>query len=130
MKKLLIGLCAASLLAASAISYAGSVTLVNRANQPVTFVVSQGAVYNPVVLGTLQPGGKSTVLVSGPFTTDTHFMAYKPDGRSVVTDCGSPYYGSLMNVEVKAGRSMETGMFACRIYDLDSVQKTCPNKKH
>lgn len=102
MKKLLIGLFAASLLAASAIGYAGSITFVNNYNKPVTFVVSAGAVYNPIVAGTVPAGGRSTLEISGPFTSDMNFLAWTPYGSSVVTNCGKPY-GPVDNVTVRAG---------------------------
>ncbi len=102
MKKLLIGLFAASLLAASAMSYAGSITFVNNYNQPVTFVVSAGAVYNPIVAGTVPAGGRSTLDIAGPFTPDMNFLAWTPFGSNVVTNCGRPY-APVDNVTVRAG---------------------------
>ena len=78
MKKLLISLCAASLLAASVAGYAGSVTFVNKYNEPVTFVANQGVGYSPVVAGTLGPGESVTVNTEGPFDTHTMFMAFRP----------------------------------------------------
>lgn len=102
MKKLLIGLFAASLLAASAIGYAGSITFVNNYNQPVTFVVSAGAVYNPILAGTVPAGGRSTLDIAGPFTSDMNFLAWTPYGSSVVTNCGRPY-APVDNVTVRAG---------------------------
>ena len=102
MKKLLIGLCAASLLAASAIGYAGTVTFVNKYDQPVTFVVSQGAVYNPVAGGTVMPGQTATQYVPGTFDSNTQFLAYPPYQTSTVTGCGVPMR-LVDNVTVRAG---------------------------
>jgi hypothetical protein len=115
MKKLLIGLCAASLIAASAIGYAGSVTFVNKYDQPVTFVLSEGSVYNPVIGTTLDPGERASFMVDGPITSNHHFMAYPPKQAGVVTNCGSPLY-PLDNVIVKAGWSMYTDKFACQLF--------------
>lgn len=132
MKKLLISLCAASCIAASAIGYAGNVILVNQYDKPVTFAVSKGSIYNPVVLTTLQAGERTTVWVKGVFTPDYHFMAYAPTHSMIVTNCGSPYE-DMDNVMVKAGWSKVTGSFGCRIYTVPDYpppvsHKTCPHK--
>lgn len=129
MKKLLIGLCAASLLAASAIGYAGTVTFVNKFDQPVTFVVSQGPVYNPIAGGTLMPGQTSSQFVSGYFDSNTHFMAYPPYSSSVVTNCGSPMV-SMDTVTVKAGWSKWSDSFGCRIYDTQNYQQYTKTYHH
>jgi len=115
MKKVLIGLFAASLLAASAVGYAASITLINKYDQPVNFVVSHGSVYNPVVIGTLGPYQKTMVNIEGPITPDFQFMAFPPYQSVVVTGCGHPLW-ETNNITVKAGWSRYTGMFACRIY--------------
>lgn len=123
MKHLLISLCAASLMAASAIGYAETVTLVNKYNQPVTFAVSKGVVYNPVVLGTVGAGERMTATIDGPVTPEHYFMVYPPHStNNVVTSCGN-YYEVMNNVVVKAGWSKYTGMFSCRLYE---VKKPCP----
>ena len=95
MKKLLISFCAASLLAASAISYGSTITFVNEYRQPVNFVASSGYAYNPVAQGTILSGGHFTFQVDGPITPDYNFMAYAPlriecrDGlRLHWPDCG------------------------------------------
>lgn len=130
MKKLLIGFCAASLLTASAIGYAGSVTFVNEYRQPVTFVASSGYVYNPVAQGTILPGGHFTFQVYGPVTPDYNFMAYVPSGSNVVTGCG--YIGETVgNVTVKAGWSNETGRFGCWVFPTPVPFKhVCHKNKH
>lgn len=118
MKKLLIGLCAASLLAASAVGYAGTVTFVNKYDQAVTFVVSHGPVYNPVAGGTVGPGEQFTQTVSGPFDSNNYFMAFPPYSSNIVSNCGHPMM-PMDNVTVKAGWSRWTGMFTCRIYPTE-----------
>jgi hypothetical protein len=102
MKKLLIGLFAASLLAASAVGYAGSVTFVNSYNQPVAFVVSAGAVYNPIVAGTVPAGARATFPLEGPLTPDMNFLAWAPQGSNIVSNCGQPV-GPVDHVTVRAG---------------------------
>lgn len=125
MKKFVIAFCTAALLGASALASAGDVTLVNKYNQPVTFAVSHGSLYNPVVIGTVASGERGTVSMSGPFTPDFIFMAFPPHQSMIVTNCGSP--DRMMNdVVVKAGWSKETGMFACRVYE----KKPCKHQHH
>jgi len=115
-----LSLCLATLLAASA--YAGTVTLVNRFNEPVTFAVSQGSVYNPIVLGTVWPGHKLTVTPNYcPFNSDYHFMAYPASG-ALVTDCGTPMY-PVQNVKVVAGWSGTS--FGCGLF-MGHPMKYCP----
>lgn len=122
MKKLLIGLCAASLLAASAIGYAGTVTFVNKYDQPVTFVVSQGAVYNPVAGGTVMAGQTATMYVPGTFDTNTQFLAYPPYQTDVVFGCGVPTM-PINDVTVRAGWNRWTGMFGCRAFGTEGYQQ-------
>jgi hypothetical protein len=127
MKKILISFCAASLLAASAISYASSVTFVNEYRQPVNFAASSGYVYNPVAQGTILPGGHFTFQVNGPITPDYNFMAYVPSGSNVVTGCG--YIGQTVgDVTVKAGWSNETGKFGCWVFPTPMHVKHACNK--
>jgi hypothetical protein len=135
MKKLLIGLCAASMLAASAMGYAGSVTFVNNYDQPVTFVVSKGLVYNPVAGGTVPAGERATLLIDGPFTPDHSFMAFPPLSSISVTGCGKLTM-PVENVTVKAGWSEMSGMFGCWLYptpmyvEHEKHKKTCHGYKH
>ena len=127
MKKLLIGFCAASLLAASAIGYASSITFVNEYRQPVNFVASSGYAYNPVAQGTILSGGHFTFQVYGPITPDYNFMAYVPAGSNVVTGCG--YIGQTVgDVTVKAGWSSETGRFGCWVFPTPIPVKHVCNK--
>ena len=115
MKKLLISFCAASLLAASVIGYAGTVTFVNDYRQAVNFTASSGYMYNPVAQGTVLPGGQFTFQVNGAITPNYNFMAYAPAGSNVVTGCG--YIGqTVWDVTVRAGWSNETGRFGCWVY--------------
>ncbi len=115
MKKLLISFCAASLLAASVIGYAGTVTFVNDDRQAVNFTASSGYWYNPVAQGTVLPGGQFTFQVNGAITPNYNFMAYAPAGSNVVTGCG--YIGqTVWDVTVRAGWSNETGRFGCWVY--------------
>lgn len=89
MKKLLLSLCAASLLAASAVGFAGEVTFVNQFSQPVNFVVSQGGHSSSQALaeGLVFPGQSGTVYFSGSFTPDTFIAAYS-HGIPVGSNCG------------------------------------------
>lgn len=89
MKKLLIGLCAACMLGASAIGYAANVTFVNNYDQPVTFIVSTGMVYYPAAGGTIEPGTQTTMTI-GDFTDHTYFMAFPPHNSLTVSNCGHP----------------------------------------
>lgn len=127
MKKLLISFCAASLLAASAISYGSTITFVNEYRQPVNFVASSGYAYNPVAQGTILSGGHFTFQVDGPITPDYNFMAYLPSGSNVVTGCG--YIGQTVgDVTVKAGWSNETGKFGCWVFPTPMPVKHVCNK--
>ena len=90
MKKFFMGLCAACMLSASAIGYAGTVTFVNNYEQPVTFIVSTGTVYYPATGGTLEPGGRATLTVGEPFSANTYFMAFPPLNSITVSNCGHP----------------------------------------
>lgn len=132
MKKLLIGLCAAAMLAASALSYAGTVTFVNKYDEPVKFVVSDGPFYNPVVAGIVMPGNWYTFNTDGPSTSDYYFMAH-PISQPVVSNCGRLMY-PVDNLTVKAGWSKMTGTFTCRLYETPKYvapekHKTCHYKK-
>ena len=116
MKKLLISLCAASLLAASVAGYAGSVTFVNNYNQPVTFVANQGVGYNPVVGGTLGAGESVTVNTEGPFDSHTMFMAFRPGQNfESVRNCGVPQ-GLMDVVTVVADPFLTPRAFSCHAY--------------
>lgn len=113
MKKLLISLCAVSLwIAASGVSYAGRVTFVNYSNQPVTFALSSGVVYNPIFKGTLLGGQHTTIFTYGPLTPDNTIMAYSPVQSSIVTNCGRIVY-PLNDIIVRAGWSQRSGQFGC-----------------
>jgi hypothetical protein len=116
MKKLLISLCAASLLAASVAGYAGSVTFVNKYSEPVTFVANQGIGYNPVAGGTLGPGETVTVDTIGPFDTNTMFMAFRP-AQSIesVRNCGVPP-GPMDVATVVADPFVAPHSFSCHAY--------------
>lgn len=114
MRKLLIGLFAASLIAVSAVGYAGEVTFVNKYNQPVTFVVSNGPVYNPIAQGTVGAGEKATLYTDGPFTHNTTFMAYRPYESPLVSNCGTPY-APIDNAKIVAFLSLDNG-FQCRTF--------------
>ncbi len=132
MKKLLVGFCAASLLVASAIGYAGTVTFVNDYRQAVNFTASSGYMYNPVAQGTILPGGHFTFQVNGAITPNYNFMAYAPTGSNVVTGCG--YIGqTVWDVTVRAGWSNETGRFGCWVYPTPMfmpVKHTCNKHKN
>jgi hypothetical protein len=105
MKKLLIGICATTLLAASAASFAGTLTYVNRYNVPVTFVVqpgngTQGTLWNSWQFwnwntsydyygsGTVLPGQTVTIPTPGLLPAGTVFSAFSTNGVPFARNCG------------------------------------------
>ncbi len=126
MKKLLIGLFAASTLAASVAGYAGTVTFVNRYSEPVMFIVSLGPVYNPIAEGTVPSGGQYTYPINGPLTRDLFFFASPLHQPLVTVNCGRTY-GVMDSVIMKAGWTQfgewgwsdnfgYDGTFSCRLF--------------
>ncbi|MBS0349798.1 MAG: hypothetical protein JSR33_01190 [Proteobacteria bacterium] len=105
MKKILIGICATTLLAASAASFAGTLTYVNRTNTPITFVVqpgngTEGSIWNSWQFwnwntrydyygsGTVLPGQTTTVQTPGPLPSGTLFSAFPTDRTYYASNCG------------------------------------------
>ncbi len=103
MKKILIGICATTLLAASAASFAGTITYVNRYNSPVTFVVQPGngnTLWNAwqfwnwnsdsgyFVSGTVLAGQSVTVSTPDLLPSSTLFTARPTNSDPTAHGCG------------------------------------------